>query len=649
MSQSTLGAAASAVPVAAAVPFTGAVAPPDPKRSVKLTSAEGRAWGINQRQWVSPSGVVLRAVTPEEEAAIFPAISAARKVGKSGRQTVTAQYLSNDASGARRVAHTQLDLVFKITRTGSEAEAFILDLYVGGNRYVQGREIIEKKILARHGECNLYRVGGQRIKSIRDPRLRRAGYSENRASPKPESCACRGWIDSQVGRHHRVCEWNRLAPANEKAIEHLNAPPVYQQDSAPVAGLAFAAVAAPAAPSLTEQANYAVPPPGYAPQQQLHNPQLEYSRQALVEPHRAPPPPPPAPEHQRGPTRAMVERAAATSQAAEKRKVLLQSPEQCENDCRGFVKGVDGWVWPRGRRPEDNQHHPLCSGAAAWTRHVSGARRMVVFDMDRQVAVRDATEEEVAEAEVTARRSGTPSIDISGERFAIVPFGQSEPSPTPVPDLTLDGTRLSALSHGAGEEFHTGPSQAEVIAAENARIAAEQAELALAQQEALSDSGLPQAMPAFDNPLAVAVAAGDAASSQMRDSRGLVGAQRGTAEIAPGHVPGLEQEPPEPVAPPPQAAAPVPQQAPPAQPQAAPPLPAPGAFEPNESQPPQQHPAGHTATSVRTMVLPPPPVAQAAAVSQPEPEPEPEPVAAQPPAVAPSPTEDSAPQPAVEG
>jgi hypothetical protein len=413
---------------------------------VKLSSADARAWRENRAQWVSQKGFVLRAVTAEEEAALFPVLRQVERFKQSGTAQVEAVYkVSDPTTGVVREQKVGMEVVAKVTRTGRDQNAFLYDLYVNGNRYVKGRDVLRSRILEKHGECILQGPNGKQIGVLRDPRVNRPSFAESqRQAPSPERCHCKGFKDNpDIGRHHIACEWNMKSPPHERAL------PI-QRDGiergmmdlhTPIAGMQFELPVA--------QGGQMLPSPQQAMRTANGRPLTAPNASALPQggvaamsvpvvmsgpgtlPSSAmfapPPPPPPlqtAPQAPEGvivshtPQQSVVQRAAQLAQA-------LVSPEQCDNDCRGIAAGTKGWAWPAGRKPEPNQHHPLCKNADAWRAHVTGQKRWMLYDMDRGVELREATPAERAKAEVELSRSGIRSVQVGESLFAVVEAGSN--------------------------------------------------------------------------------------------------------------------------------------------------------------------------------------------------------------------------------
>ena len=211
--------------------------------SVKLTTAEYRAWRVNKAQWVNPEGYVLRAVTPEEERALFPAVERTKQIGKTQAYNLSVVYKHEDPDTGRETeSKTAMEAIVRITPTGRERHNYIADVFVNGCRYVKGREIIEKRMLATHGECNLHGPNGKRLRVIRNPTVRRPTYTESqRVAPHPDNCHCRGWKDrGDPGRHHAACNWNDKAPPHERALPFQPvAEPTMIDSPEPLESLAF--------------------------------------------------------------------------------------------------------------------------------------------------------------------------------------------------------------------------------------------------------------------------------------------------------------------------------------------------------------------------------------------------------------------------
>lgn len=414
------------------------------KGHVKLTTAEHRAWRVNKAQWVSRKGVVLRAVTPEEEKAIFPITERVKRTGRSETLPTKVVYKVQGPQGQVVEQAHDMDVMVRATRTGRDAQAFLLDVFVNGNRYVKGREIIAKRMLARHGECILFQPNGKRLIVVRNPKIARPTYSESqRAAPHPDHCPCRAFSDRrEPGRHHIACEWNSKAPPHEQATPLvIEQPATALIDSPePLEALAFdpAVVAPGGADRFGRQVMAGSPPPArYAPppppssSEAVAPPSVAYGVRAAARAGVAiaePLAPAQANQHPTlgAPMYAVVPSSPAltTSTLAQNpRRGTLEvySPEQCPEDCRGMRDPAMAWKWPVGRRMDRGHHHPLCPHEGAYQQRFGAGRRWVLYDIERKVEVREATVQEVAQSEVELQRSGTRSLTLGGRIYAVVP------------------------------------------------------------------------------------------------------------------------------------------------------------------------------------------------------------------------------------
>lgn len=429
------------------------------KGHVKLTTAEHRAWRVNKAHWVSPKGIVLRAVTPEEEQAIFPFVERTKRTGRTETYAAKVVYKVRSAQG-QIVQHDQpMDITVRATKTGREAQSFLLDVFVNGNRYVKGREIIEKRMLARHGECMLFQPNGKRLRVIRNPKLARPTFAESqRAAPHPDHCACRAFSDRrEPGRHHIACEWNSKSPPHEQASPLVrDVMPTLVDSPEPLDSLAFddsvqsqsrAAQSRAAQPAPDRYGGVILPPP---PQPPTANPELAMRARGPVSyapAAAAPLSPELASQHPTlgAPTVTISPSAPIRVDHAEVvdprvGELDVYAPEECPRDCRGARNPENAWLWPPGRRAQRGQHHPLCPFDAPHRQSLAVGQRWVLYDIERRVEVRDAAVSEVAQSEVELQRSGARSVVISGRIYAVV---------AAAPKQTVSTVRQRALARGS--------------------------------------------------------------------------------------------------------------------------------------------------------------------------------------------------------
>ena len=324
-------------------------------KTVRLSSAQHRAWRTNTPQWVSPAGLVIRSVTPEEESALFDGRQRIKKTKQSAVLPLSAKYKVGG-----EVVTRDFKAHFAVTHTGNTPDAFFIEVFVSGNRYMAGREVMRKQFLAAHGDCVLLGMNGKRLAFVRDPNAARPTYAESQTNiPKPAGCVCLQWHGTEPGKHHFVCEFNARAPLDERATR--GRPPA---DTSPVAGQPL--------PSL-----------------QFEPPSLPGAQSASARP----------PPHSLPPTPDPFEDTSPTTASHREGLVEVVSPEQCPNNCRGLSDGSAGWA-TKGPPPGKDQHHPFCKYADAWRTSTSPDKPLVLFDLERQQVLRAATADEVAQAEL---------------------------------------------------------------------------------------------------------------------------------------------------------------------------------------------------------------------------------------------------------
>lgn len=81
---------------------------------------------------------------------------------------------------------------------------------------VPDRDIMRQEFLDLFGECQLRRSNGTFLAMIRDPNVKRPDPKKTKVAPEPEQCECRDWGNPHPGKHHKVCPWNRYAPAHQR-------------------------------------------------------------------------------------------------------------------------------------------------------------------------------------------------------------------------------------------------------------------------------------------------------------------------------------------------------------------------------------------------------------------------------------------------
>jgi len=200
---------------------------------------------------------------------------------------------------------------------------------------------------------------------IRDPRAKRPVAADaQRTTPSTESCICSAWAGRKPGKHHPVCQHNDKAPPKERGSfnDGLGDDGIPGNVQSP----------APTGP-LSVGTNI----PG------LGAHQLTESRAAQVMPITQPVP-------------------------------QVPSPENCH--CKD-------WALPDGTKKPENEHHPICEFKDKWVAPETGdsaPEKMYVLDLDSGNTLREATSEEVTEADkndglITIAEKPYGIVDASGE------------------------------------------------------------------------------------------------------------------------------------------------------------------------------------------------------------------------------------------
>lgn len=313
---------------------------------IKLKKADMTEWRENVAHLVDDEGYLKSQVDKPLETAISQVTRSARAQRKSLTQQV--------AIGPSR-AHV---VAVTVTRTGMNADDLSVVPTVDGMRVVTGREVVAARYLQEHGECQLRAPNNVILKIVRDPGLRRPTFQESQQiAPRPEHCPCRAWGREHPGRHYPTCEWNRLAPPDERAVSDS----VPEEDIRTMPTEAFASLRPRA---VKTAANTAIA--------------------AKVNPN------------------AVVQQAPS-----------LDSPENCRNQCLA-------WATPKGFPIPKGQHHPTCQYAKPWAIATAKAIPRWLIDMRTGEKVRTASDAEIGEADVTAQRTGSPIIHIDETPYAVV-------------------------------------------------------------------------------------------------------------------------------------------------------------------------------------------------------------------------------------
>ena len=289
----------------------------------------------------------------ELDKALASHLATVMRSARSQRKSITQKVsvLSGPAAGEHVIAVT-------VQRMGMNADDLAVTPTIDGHRVVTGREVLCAQMFQLHGECQLRWPNNVILKVIRDPNVHRPTFKESQQiAPRPEHCPCRNWGSPHPGTHYPTCQWNRLAPPEERAPS--DAVPEAELRVLPTEAFETLKPRLPVNPATTPVAAKVDP------------------RSAVVEP-------PP-----------------------------LDPPESCRNGCLG-------WATPKGYPIPQGQHHPTCTFAKAWAIKTAREVPRWLVDLLTGQKVRLATNEEVGEADVTAQRTGQPIIHIEEVPYAVV-------------------------------------------------------------------------------------------------------------------------------------------------------------------------------------------------------------------------------------
>lgn len=315
----------------------------------KLTRHELTRWRDNTRHLVDDDGFVTTRVTP----ALEGAISTVMRSAQSQRKTLTQRVAIG--SGSNVTEHT---IVVSVSRTGTDMGHLAITATVDGQRLVTGREVLCAELLQKYGECQLRAPNNVILKVVRNPDLRRPTFKESeKLAPSPEHCPCKAWGNPHPGTHYPTCQWNRLAPPEERAPS--DAVPEDEARMLPTEALASLKPRAPVTPATA-------------------------------------------------PIAARVSPTAVTPASAP-----LDPPGSCRNGCLS-------WATPQGFPIPEGQHHPTCAFAHDWAVQTARDTPRFLVDLHTGEVMRRATLAEVGEAEVVASRTGNPIVTIEGQLYAVV-------------------------------------------------------------------------------------------------------------------------------------------------------------------------------------------------------------------------------------
>lgn len=316
---------------------------------IRMKREDLTEWRQNTSHLVDAEGHLIAKVDTALESAITTVVRSARSQRKSIAQRVAI------GSGPSQRMHL---IEVAIARTGIDASSINSVVTIDGNRLVTGREVVAARMLQAHGECQLRGPNGVILKVVRDPGIHRPTAKEaEQVAPKPEHCPCKTWGSPHPGTHYPTCQYNRLAPPEERA----------PSDAIPETEIRMLP---------TEAFESLRPRPVPAAATSVIA--------AKVSPHSVVNDPAP-----------------------------LDAPETCRNACLG-------WATPKGFPIPQGQHHPTCQFAQAWAIKTTRDIPRWLIDLRTGVKVRLANDSEIGQADVQAQRTGSPIIHLEDVPYAVV-------------------------------------------------------------------------------------------------------------------------------------------------------------------------------------------------------------------------------------
>lgn len=326
----------------------------------RMNTTEHRLWRQNTPQLVGEDGAIVRALLLEEEQAASTLSKKAAKKKTTLEQTFN--FSDPTAEGGKRQSKIRIDVV--VIEDGARTS-----VSVDGMKRVTTRDIMRKRFFDMYGcDVQLRMPNGVYVGSVRDPNKKRpTSQDANRAAPRPEFCQCKDWGAPHPGRHHRICEWNKVAPPDERALESTEAADV---------------------------------------EKRISENQLEEAKPNVTS----------------GLVAATMTHSPGVAPAEQE---LAPDPANCQ--CKD-------WARPEGADP--NMHHPICQHRELWEKqnaHRAAQDRPVFFlyDLDGDEAVREATPEEVKEAEHNEQTTGLRSISIGEAVYVVLAEGEEPPRNDP--------------------------------------------------------------------------------------------------------------------------------------------------------------------------------------------------------------------------
>lgn len=348
-------------------------------RAHRLTGAEFRLWRQNVPQLVDAEGHAVRALLLAEEQLISELSERARQSAQAVSHTAEV----HEADGSSRTVDIQIQVHEAHAQTPASPHhpnPVLLEIRVDGLTRKTARQVIGERLLAHYKNDVLLRSpNGKFLRMVRNPlRAKPTRTDADRTAPKPEFCECRKWGNPHPGRHHPVCPYNRFAPPHEQALSNLDIGPA----SAAVGTLA----AKPSTGTITEQ--------------------------SLAEA--------PSREHAKGIVSDMLVHAPGVPRGKPQR---APEPEVCQ--CKD-------WKRPAGADPL--AHHPICEFRLAYEReHAQAEAQKQALHLPWLMSlegerVREATPNEIAEADAAEERTGLRTVQIDDIPYVVSSSTEDSPA-----------------------------------------------------------------------------------------------------------------------------------------------------------------------------------------------------------------------------
>jgi hypothetical protein len=352
-------------------------------KKVKMSSEESRAWRVNQTKLVDKDGVVVRDVNPVE-------VDVLKQLDQRAVVTRKMETAIIDEG-------TETESKIQVTPVPVAPGVAALKRTINGHAIEEDRDLIKKAFLMKHGTCQAISMTGQMKFRVRDPRdvpppRTMAGNMSN--TPQPDTCpTCSKYAGRQPGRHHFICQYNNVAPPEERGDRDGT---VITQQAAPAGSVVPPQPTVPRVKFLPSVATA-----------ETEGPPVPINGSKPV------PPPSAVPAFLRGPEKTVIDTTGAAPVAAAPAKPSVYSPLDCPNTCTKYA----GYLG-------DGKHHHMCTWKAAWEATQSGAEPTFLVNAKTGDILREASPEEIVEASQNLR-----ICKVGGEEYGVLTKSELEQEP----------------------------------------------------------------------------------------------------------------------------------------------------------------------------------------------------------------------------